>query len=145
MLLLNVQFHQFHRSHVTYKVKFCHNLSKTIWRHLHLVKIYLFQNFPWKQQQPKLVRRNSVLTSSISYFYVQQYIMPTGDVRRSQSTISFSFTKKQNENTTSQRPTKRPREDPERATPTIIVNQASTATITEESVNRNQNFLNLFQ
>ena len=45
--------------------------------------------------------------------------------------------KLQSENTTSQRPTKRPREYPEETTPTIIVNQVSTATITEESVHRN--------
>ena len=29
-LLVNVQFHQFHPSHVTHEVKFPHNLSKTI-------------------------------------------------------------------------------------------------------------------
>ena len=34
--------------------------------------------------------------------------MSKGDARLSQSAISFSFTKKQSENTTSQRPTKRP-------------------------------------
>ena len=52
--------------------------------------------------------------------------------------------KKQSENMTSQQPTKRPREDPEEATPTISVNQAWTATITEESVNRNENSLTAF-
>ena len=34
-------------------------------------------------------------------------------------------------------PTKRPREDQEETTPIRIVNQVSTATITEESFNRN--------
>ena len=34
-------------------------------------------------------------------------------------------------------PTKRPREDQEETTPTRTVNQVSTATITEESFNRN--------
>ena len=67
--------------------------------------------------------------------------MSTGDARRSQSAISFSFTKKQSENTTSQRATKRLGENLEEATPTIIVNQASTVTITEESVNINHKLL----
>ena len=64
-----------------------------------------------------------------------------GNARPTLLAISFSFTKKQGESTTSQQPTKRPREDPEETMPTIIVNQASTGAITEESVNRNQNFL----
>ena len=46
-------------------------------------------------------RENSFLTSPNHYFHVQQYIMLTRDVRHSQSAISFSFTKKQSENTTS--------------------------------------------
>ena len=57
--------------------------------------------------------------------------MTIGDVRCSQ------LTKKQGENATSQRPTKQPREDLEETTPLI-------ATITEESVNRNQNFVTAF-
>ena len=38
-LFLNVQLHQCHRSHIT-QVKFHHNHSKTIWRHIHLVKFF---------------------------------------------------------------------------------------------------------
>ena len=97
--------------------------------------------FPLKTVAPEASRENSLLTSTNHYFYAQQYMMLTRDARRSQSDFSFSFTKKQSENTTSQWPTKRPREDPEETAPAIIVNQASTATITEVSVNRNQNFL----
>lgn len=68
------------------------------------------------------------------YLYVQQYIMSTGHARRSQLTISFSFTKKQ-------WPTKQTREDLEETRPIIIVNSASAATIIDESFNRNQNFI----
>ena len=53
----------------------------------------------------------------------------------------IQFHQKQSDNTTSQRPTKRQSEDLKETTPTIIVNQAPTAKVTEESVNRNQNFL----
>ena len=53
----------------------------------------------------------------------------------------YSVSKKQSENTTSQRPIKRLREDIEKTTPTTVVNQGSTAKITEESRDRNQNFL----
>ena len=67
--------------------------------------------------------------------------MSTRDARSSQSTFSSSFTKKQGENTSSQRPTKRPKEDLEETPPKIIVNRASTATITEEPIKRHQNFL----
>ena len=67
--------------------------------------------------------------------------MSTGDARRSQSAISFSFTKNmvkiQPVNHQLNAPTKRPREDQEETMPTINVNKASTATITEESFNRN--------
>ena len=49
--------------------------------------------------------------------------MSTRDARRSQLAISSSFIKKLGENTTSQRPTKRPREDLEETTPRIIVKQ----------------------
>ena len=64
-----------------------------------------------------------------------------GDVRRSQSAILFNFTKKQDENATSQRPIERTREHLEKTTPAIITNQVSIVTITKESVNRNENFL----
>ena len=57
-LLPNDQFHQYRCSHVTHEVKFHHNLSETIWRHVDLVKLYLFQNFSRKRQQPKLVGKN---------------------------------------------------------------------------------------
>ena len=67
--------------------------------------------------------------------------MSTGDASCSESAISFSFTKKQSENTTSQRPTKQSREHPEETTPTIIVSQASAATITKESVKKIHKFL----
>ena len=52
-----------------------------------------------------------------------------------------SVSDKKYKNKTSQLPTKRPRKDPEETTPTIIVNQASATTTTEESVNRNLNLL----
>lgn len=52
--------------------------------------------------------------------------MSTGHARRSQLTISFSFTKKQ-------WPTKQTREDLEETRPIIIVNSASAATITDST------------
>ena len=33
----------------------CITILKAIWYHIHFVKIYLFQNFPWIWQQSKLV------------------------------------------------------------------------------------------
>ena len=67
----------------------------------------------------------------------EQGILSTGNARRSQSAVSFNFTKKQYENATSQLPPKRPREDLEEATLAVLIKQASTTTVTEESVNRN--------
>ena len=66
----------------------------------------------------------------------------TGDARRSQSAIALSFSKKQGESS-SQR-SKRSREQMEDQTPTIMVSQASTATITNETVNTNPNLLSPF-
>ena len=57
---------------------------------------------------------------------------------------SHSVSQKIGKNTTSQWPTKQPRADPQEAMSIIIMNQASTATITtttKELVNRNHNFL----
>ena len=59
--------------------------------------------------------------------------MSTGDVRRSQLSITFSTIKKYGE-TSSQRSNKRLRKDLENATPKIVINQSSTATITEDII-----------
>ena len=63
-----------------------------------------------------------------------------GDVRRSQSAILFNFTKKQDENTTSQRPIERRREHLEKTTPAIITNQVSIVAITEEQSTETRSF-----
>ena len=74
------------------------------------------------------------------FFYVQQYVTSTGDGRRSQSAIFFSVLQEQGE-TSNRRSNKRAREEIEYTNSTVIVSQASTVTITDETVNQNQNFL----
>ena len=59
--------------------------------------------------------------------------MSTGDVRCSQLSSTFSTIKKYGE-TSSQRSNKRLRKDLENATPKIVINQSSTATITEDII-----------
>ena len=59
--------------------------------------------------------------------------MSTGDVRCSQLSITFSTIKKYGE-TSSQRSNKRLRKDLENVTPKIVINQSSTATITEDII-----------
>lgn len=71
VLFLNVSFHQHHRSYIKHEVTFRHNVSKIICSQVHFVKIDLFQSFIWQQQQPTLVWKNNLLTSSNFYFYVQ--------------------------------------------------------------------------
>ena len=51
--------------------------------------------------------------------------------------ISFSILKKQRE-TSNQRSNKRAREETEDTNPTVIITQASTATVTNETVNQNR-------
>ena len=66
--------------------------------------------------------------------------MSTGDAKRSQSAIAFSVLKKQGE-TSKQISNERAREEIEGTNPTVIISQVSTATITNETVDQNQNFL----
>lgn len=70
-LFLNVSFHQHHRCYIKHEVTFRHNVSKIICSHVHFVKIDFFQSFIWQRQQPTLVWKNNLLTSSNFYFYVQ--------------------------------------------------------------------------
>ena len=69
--------------------------------------------------------------------------MPTGDARRSQSAMVLSFGRKQGESS-NQRSNKRQREEIEDLNVTVIVSEASTATITKETVNSNPNLLSPF-
>ena len=66
--------------------------------------------------------------------------MSTGEARRSQSAISFNIVKKHGE-ISNKRPDKRLGGDIEDLTPEILVSQASTSTITDESDNTNPNLL----
>ena len=69
--------------------------------------------------------------------------MSTGDAKRNQSTIALSFGRKQGQSSI-QRSNKRLRQEIEDPNPAVIVNQASTATIIEETVNTNPNLLSHF-
>ena len=66
--------------------------------------------------------------------------MSSGRARYSQLTIVFSALRKQGE-TSNQRSFKRAKEEIEDTNPTVIITQASTATITNETVNQNLNCL----
>ena len=66
--------------------------------------------------------------------------MSSGGARHSQLTIVFSALGKQGE-TSNQRSFKWAKEEIEDTNPTVIITQASTATITNETVNQNLNCL----
>ena len=66
--------------------------------------------------------------------------MSTWDPRRSQSEVIFSVLKKQGQ-TSNQRSNKRAGEETADTNPTGIISQASTATITNEIVDKNRNLL----
>ena len=64
VLLLNAQFYQYHQGHIPHEVKFRQNILKNYLTLCPSCK-NLFQNFPWKWLQQKLVKKNSILTGSI--------------------------------------------------------------------------------
>ena len=66
--------------------------------------------------------------------------MSSEDARLSQSAISFNVLKKQGE-TSTQRSTKRLREDTEHLTPETLISNSSTSTIIQEEDNINSNLL----
>ena len=66
--------------------------------------------------------------------------MLTKDARSNKSQIALSFQRKQGK-CSRQRSNKRPREESEDSQPAVIVSQASTATITVETVNTNSKLL----
>ena len=66
--------------------------------------------------------------------------MSSGGARHSQLTIVFGALRKRGE-TSNQRSFKRAKEEIEDTNPTVIITQASTATITNETVNQNLNCL----
>ena len=65
--------------------------------------------------------------------YAQQYIMSTGDARRSQSTISFGVLQKQG-GASNRRSDKRARKETGGINPTVIFSQVSAATATDKTV-----------
>ena len=66
--------------------------------------------------------------------------MSKGEARRSQSAISSNFERKASHKIIP-RSNKRAREETEDTPPTLLVNQASTSTITEEPITVNVNYL----
>ena len=66
--------------------------------------------------------------------------MSSGDARYSQSAISVIAIKKQGE-TSTQRSTKRPREDAKHLSPEILISNSSTLTIVQEKDSVNSNSL----
>ena len=82
---------------------------------------------------PKLVGKIVSLLSPNSVMYAQQYIMSTGDARRSQSTISFGVLQKQG-GASNRRSDKRARKETEGINTTVIFSQVSVATTTDKTV-----------
>ena len=72
-LLPNVQFQQFHRSHVTHEVKFRHSLSKTTLNSS--CKNLLVSKFPLKTAAAKTSWEKQSSYQLQHLFYVQQYVM----------------------------------------------------------------------
>ena len=81
-----------------------------------------------------------VVAASNPFIIVQIYININRNAKRSQLAIALSFERKQGESS-NQRSNKRQREEIEDPNPVVIVSQASTAIITEETVNTNPNLL----
>ena len=81
-----------------------------------------------------------VVVASNPFIIVRIYININRNARRSQLAIALSSERKQGESS-NQRSNKRQREEIEDPNPVVIVSQASTAIITEETVNTNPNLL----